>query len=117
MKQKISADIDQQILMALATGESSKTIAQRLNVSPSYVSKVKTGKKIPSIKIVEPTLIKDEYFEIDNSTLTEMLILLNEHNIIVDNTSICEYIEVQMKKCLIHAKMYQTILNKIKEKK
>ena len=114
MKQRISADVDQQILMALATGESNKDIAARFNVSRSYVSKVKTGKKIPSIKFVDPTLIKDEFFVVDNEDLTKMLILLNEHSIIIDKTSICEYLEVQMKKCLIHAKMYQTILKKNK---
>lgn len=118
MKQKISADIDEQIMVALALGESGKDIAKRVGVSASYVSKLRTGKKIPSIKLVEPTLIKDEFFKVDNVSMTELLMALNSYDLIIDSgPSIEEYIEVQMKKCLIHAKMYQIILNKIKKEK
>ena len=118
MNKKIAANIDQQILLALSMGESNKSIAAKYNVSTSYVSKVKTGKKIPSIKLIEPTLIKDEFFKVDNKELLNMLIALHTTEMLLDiDTSIIEYLEVQMKKCLIHAKMYETILNKIKEKK
>ena len=118
MKPKIPADIDQQIMMALALGDSGKDIAKRYGVSTSYISKLRTGKKIPSIKIVEPSLIKDEFFKVDNVSMTELLITLHSYDLIIDSEpSIEEYIEVQMKKCLIHAKMYQIILNKIKKEK
>lgn len=95
--------------------EPNKTIAKKFNVSESYISKLKRGKKIPFIKITEPTLIKDEFFTVDSNDLTDLIIDINGKDLIIDNKDIIEYIEIQMKKCLIHAKMYQVILNKLKE--
>jgi transcriptional regulator with XRE-family HTH domain len=118
MKPKIPYEVDQKILIALALGESNKSIARRLGVSTSYISKVKTGKKLPSIKLEESTTIKTEFFKADSVSLTELLIALDNYDLIADvDNSIIEYIETQMKKCLIQAKAYQIILNKIKEKK
>lgn len=113
MKKK-PQEVDQLILLALAQGELGKDIAKRFGVSAGYVSKLKTGKKIPSLKIAEPTLIKDEFFEVDSVDLTDLLIELNNKKVIMQHKDITEYIEVQMKKCLIHAKMYQIILNNLK---
>lgn len=78
------------------------------------MSKIRNGKKIPGLKITDVATLKDDFFEADNNAITEVLIELNDKDIIIDNSSIIEYIETQMKKCIIHAKMYQIILNKLK---
>ena len=118
MHKKITPEVDQQIILALAVGEPNKDIAERFGVSKSYISKVKTGKKVPSIKFIEPALIKDEFFEVDTKPLTDLIVSLNINELIIDpNKSILEYLETQMKKCLIQAKMYQILIDKLKEKK
>ena len=100
--------------MDLALGKSNKEVAKIYNVSTSYVSKVKTGKKTPSLKITDYSVLKTDFFEIDNSDLTSILIMLNSKDLIVDKTEVIAYIEAQMKKCIVHAKMYQIILDKLK---
>ena len=114
MATKIKADLDMKIIEALASGMSNKEIASTFGVSPSYVSKIKTGKKVPYIHIVNPTLIRDEFFEIYNTPLSEVLAYLNTKDLLVDKNSIVEYLEIQMKKAVIQAKMYQEILRRIK---
>lgn len=100
--------------MELALGKSNKEVAQAYNVSASYVSKVKTGKKTPSLKITDYSVLKTDFFEVDNTDLTSILIMINSKDIIINKEEIIEYIESQMKKCIVHAKMYQIILDKIK---
>ena len=83
------------------------------NVSPSYISKVKNGKKVPYIHISNPTMIKDEYFEVYNTDMTDVLNYLYSKDLIVNKKEIIEYLEVQMKKCIIKAKMFQEIIRRI----
>lgn len=109
---KITPNIDIKIMEALACGESNKDIAKTYGVSPSYVSKIKTGKKVPYIHVASPTLIKDEYFEVYNKNLEELEKILDETELIVNRSDIIEYLEVQMRKCLIKAKMYNEILTR-----
>ena len=52
MPSKINPTTDLQIYELLAQGITNKEIASILGVSPSYVSKIKTGKKIPYIHIL-----------------------------------------------------------------
>ena len=52
MAKKISTSIDIKILEDLGLGLSNKDIAVRYGVSPSYVSKLKTGKKTLNFHIV-----------------------------------------------------------------
>ena len=114
---KITPDIDIKIMEALACGESNKNIAKTYGVSPSYVSKIKTGKKVPYIHVASPTLIKDEYFDIYSKNLVELEEILNETELIVNRSDIVEYLEVQMRKCLIKAKMYNEILKRYRNGK
>lgn len=111
---KISPEIDLEILEGLAAGYSNKQLAELYKVSPSYVSKLKTGKKVPYIHVANPTLIKDEYFEVYNTNLTEVLAYLECKDLIVNKREIIEYLEVQMQKAVIKAKMYQEILRRLK---
>lgn len=111
---KISPQIDLEILEGLAAGISNKELAKMYNVSPSYISKVKNGKKVPYIHITNPTMIKDEFFEVYNTDMTEILSYLNSKDVIVNKKDIIEYLEVQMKKSIVRAKMFQDILRRLK---
>lgn len=73
--------MDLEILALLANGMTHKQIAEHLNVSPSYVSKVKTGKKTNYNIVVDPQLqnvgndILKEFVTKQIDTLTEQLII------------------------------------------
>ena len=88
MKKTISPQTDMAILEGIASGYSSKELADIYKVSVSYISKLRTGKKIPSIYIKEPSLIKDEYFEVYNTELNEMLDYLGARDVIVNKKEI-----------------------------
>lgn len=111
---KISPEIDLKIIEGLAAGYSNKELAVMYGVSNSYVSKIKLGKKAPYIHPASPTKIKDEFFEAHNDDITEVLAYMECKPVIVDKTDIIEYLETQMRKCIIQAKVYQEILNKYK---
>jgi len=53
MRQRISAEVDYNILADIALGLPAKEIAEKYNVSVSYVSKVKTGRKKIDVYIPE----------------------------------------------------------------
>lgn len=112
---KISPEIDLEILEGLAAGYTNKQLAELYKVSPSYISKLKTGKKVPYIHVANPMLIKDEYFEVYNTNLTEVLAYLDCKDLIVNKKEIIEYLEIQMQKAIIKAKMYQEILKRLKK--
>lgn len=111
---KVAPETDLAILQGLAAGYSNKDLAAMYKVSQSYISKLKNGKKIPYIHITNPTLIKDEFFEVYNTHLIETLTFLDSKDLIVNKKDIVEYLEVQMQKCIIRAKMYQEILRRMK---
>lgn len=110
---RIPAQTDLQILEGLAAGYNNNQLAKMYNVSPSYISKVKNGKKVPYIHISNPTMIKDEYFEVYNTDMTDVLNYLYSKDLIVNKKEIIEYLEVQMKKCIIKAKMFQEIIRRV----
>lgn len=114
MRKRISPEIDLKILESLASGCSNKEIAIMFDVSASYVSKIKSGKKVPYIHIAHPVKIKDEYFEAYNTSINEILAYMECKDVIVNKADIVEYLEMQMRKCIIRAKMYQEILKKYK---
>ena len=84
---KVSPEIDLAILEGLAAGYTNKQLAEIHKVSPSYISKLKNGKKIPYIHVSNPTLIKDEFFEVYNTNLTEVLAYLECKDIIVNKNN------------------------------
>ena len=111
---KITAQTDLAILQGLAAGYSNKELSVMHNVSPSYISKLKNGKKIPYVHVTNPTLIKDEFFEVYNTDMLEIITYLDSKDLIVHKKDIVEYLEVQMQKHVIRAKMFQEILRRMK---
>lgn len=60
MPKRINSKIDIDILQDLAMGMKQKEIAQKYNVSTSYISKVKTGQKDIEIYIPEKPIIVEQ---------------------------------------------------------
>lgn len=114
MATRVSADVDMMILTDLSNGIANKTIAKKYGVSTSYVSKLKTGRKTPYIYIDRPAIIKEEMCDIVNGDLTEIIAFINSKELFVDSSAIISYIESQMRKAVIQAKMYQEILRRLK---
>ena len=99
MPQRIPPQTDLQIITMLADGYTNKQIAKSLNVSASYVSKVKNGKKLSYMHVACPTSNKEDM-------LLNYLDLSDEDLVNYINTQI-EYAQMQ-----IH--IYQLILRRIK---
>lgn len=112
-KRAISPDIDLKILEGLALGITPKELAKTYNVSVSYISKIRTGKKVPNIHISNPTIIQSDMFEVYNTDLEEIIKLISDKELIVNKKEMIDFIEVEMKKCIIKAKMYQDILRRL----
>ena len=115
-RQKIPVTTDLSILQDLAANYTCREIAIKHGVSPSYVSKIKSGKKNLNIHVSNPTVIKDEFFEVYNSDLIDLIGYLEDKDLIVEKKDIVEYLEVQMKKSIIRAKMFQEILRRYTRK-
>jgi uncharacterized protein involved in exopolysaccharide biosynthesis len=56
MPSRINAEVDMKILADIGLGIKNKDIAENYKVSPSYVSKLKQGHKIPNIYIAQATV-------------------------------------------------------------
>jgi len=73
MRQRISASVDYNILADIALGLSAKEIARKYNVSISYISKIKTGRKKIDVYIPEQVKVANKvaFYEADIYKLTE----------------------------------------------
>ena len=100
MPQRISPQVDLQILTLLADGYTNKQIAEKLNVSPSYVSKVKNGKKTSYIPIAGPTLNKED--------------MINNYTDMSDEDLI-KYLNTQIECAYSQIQLYETIIRRIKQ--
>ena len=56
MPSRIDAETDMKILADIGLGIKNKDIAKNYGVSPSYVSKLKLGHKIPNIYVAKATM-------------------------------------------------------------
>lgn len=99
MPQRIPPQLDLQILTMLSEGYTNKKIAQELNVSPSYVSKVKNGKKTSYIPIVGPTVNREDIF----TNYTDM-----------SDEDLIKYLDTQIECAYAQIKLYETIKRRIK---
>ncbi len=108
MANRISRDLDLEILTSLALGKTGKEVASTYGVSTSYVSNLKTGKKIYNVTDEE---IKNV---VNNGDYTNILIALNSAT--VDINDILNYAKEQFKKSITHAKMWEYLIDKINDK-
>ena len=52
-------------------------------------------------------------FEVYNTDLEDIIKLISDKELIVDKKEMIDFIEIEMKKCIIKAKMYQDILRRL----
>ena len=114
MPKRIEANIDMSILQDIATGMQNKDIAVKYNVSRSYVSKVLTGRKLIDMQIPDLKSILQEDFEVYEDDITSIIETIHNKKILVNHTDVVTFIEAQITKSLVRAKVYSEILKKVK---
>lgn len=97
------------ILKALSTGRSQKEIAAEYGVSPSYVSKLNTGKKVPSLYIAGINTDGDQV------NLQKIKTMLKLTTVYTDDTVLLKFLEEQFERCVVKAQMYLKIIEEIKD--
>jgi predicted transcriptional regulator len=112
MPRRITADIDMQILADVGMGVMYKEIASKYGVSPSYVSKLAGGKKVPDIHIPAPHKIMDEDFEAYEDDIDAVVALINKRTILVSKEDIIKYLKSQIQKSVVRIKMYTELIKK-----
>lgn len=113
MPKRINAEIDMQILADIGLGMLYKNAAIKYNVSPSYISKLASGKKIPDIYVTPtptPEIIKSALSE---DSIADVIKYIEEH-IELDDKTVENYLKQQISNSTLRIKLFSTILNKYK---
>ena len=114
MPKRIDSSIDMEILQDIALGMTNRSIAAKYNVSPSYVSKVSTGKKTMNIHIPNLKSILAEDFEVYEDDITSVMTTMHDKKVLVNPTDVETFIKAQITKSLVRAKVYSEILKRFK---
>lgn len=115
MPKRVSTDVDMNILADAAMLKLSNVeLAKKYGLSPSYISKLRTGKKPLDMHI--PVLIKSEdegieTFDADIEAITEHM---EGRKVITDPTAIETYLKKEITKAVATAKIYMELLKKYK---
>ena len=112
MPRRISAEVDMQILADLGVGMLHRVIAEKYSVSPSYVSKLALGKKVPDIHVAMPRRMPSSEIETDENGIEQLLALTQDLNILASNEEIIKYLRRQVHLSAIRLKIYSELLNK-----
>lgn len=116
MPRKISADIDMQILTDISLGMIYRDIAKKYNVSPSYISKLSSGKKKPNIRIPEPSKILDEGFETFENDIDAIMDYITKKRVFVTDQDITKFLHSQVHKAIVRIKVYLELIKKYEGK-
>lgn len=111
---RILPEIDVAILMELSSGTPNKTIAEKYGVSPSYVSKLRTGKKIPYVHVTDIGIMQNAKVAANKTELEAILAFIMERDLLVTREQIVSFLEEKLYMAIIQAKIYQDLLNKYK---
>ena len=112
MPRRISAEIDMQILADLGLGLLHREIAVKYGVSPSYVSKLSLGKKVPDIHITAPPKRSFTAIELNEDDLVEINDIIQSAEVFVSPDQAKEYLNQQIRLTIIRLKVYTELLNK-----
>ena len=93
MPRRINAETDMSILADIGIGMLYKDIAEKYKVSPSYVSKLARGKKVPDIHIPKPEIETHDDFTTYTHDLEAIIKTVETYTSKVDPTKIVEYLE------------------------
>lgn len=114
MPRRISSEVDMNILADIGLGMRNIDIAERYGVSPSYVSKLKRGKKKIDIHIPKPEVHRDLDFSSYASDLDAISDAIGKSKIFTEEDTVENYIKDKARYHITHAKVYIEILKKYK---
>lgn len=117
MPRKISADIDMQILADIGLGMIYKDVAAKHGVSPSYITKLTSGKKTPDIRIPEPTKLMSEDFESFKNDIDDIVNYIDKKRVLVSNDDVIKFLRTQVHKSVVRIKIYLELINKYEGEK
>lgn len=98
MRNRIPAETTMKILTELGLGYTNKEVAQHFNVSQAYVSKVKTGKKVPYI-----------YIQRNDDQLSDDLKSIQDRDVVLN------FLQKKLQAIQHEVQIYSTIINALKE--
>lgn len=117
MRKRISAATDMKILQLLSTGITHKEIASRCGVSASYVSKIKTGRKVPDVWVPMPQHYDNLGVEVFADDVTAILSYVKRLEIVTSPEEVVKYLETQIQELIVQIKINLKLLEKYKEEK
>lgn len=91
-----------------------KEIAAKYGVSPSYVSKISTGKKVLDIHVAEPSKVIDDDFTAYEDDIDAVLALVEQRKVLVSNDDIVKFLRQQITKSVVKIKIYSELIKKYK---
>jgi hypothetical protein len=100
MPKRIDPNIDVDILTDIGLGIPSHVLAKKYKVSPSYISKIKQGHKVPLVRVVAVEMIP----------LSDLLCHIDSTAISLSHTDYVDYLHNQIKKHTIELHIYTTLL-------
>ena len=106
MPRRISAEKDMQILADVGLGMLNKDVAVKYNVSPSYVSKLSLGKKVPDIHIPRPTTVVDQSIDVNLATIRDIEQIIKDNQILASVNEVEKFMREKIDKSIIEAKIY-----------
>ena len=112
MPRRISAEIDMQILADLGVGMLHRVIAEKYQVSPSYVSKLARGKKVPDIHVTPPPKMPSADIEVYDDDIEKIFRTVNNSRVFVSQDESIKYLRRQVQLAAVRLKVYTELLNK-----
>lgn len=117
MPRRIDAEIDMKILADVGLGMLYKDVAAKYNVSPSYITKLTSGKKALNIRVPEPAKVLTDDIEAYEDDIDAIVEFIEQRKVLVTNDAIVKYLNAQITRAAIRIKIYTKLLNKYKNRK
>ncbi len=117
MPRRIDAETDMKILADVGLGMLYKDVAAKYNVSPSYITKLTSGKKALNIRVPEPAKVLTDAIEAYEDDINAIVEFIEQRQVLVTNDAIVKYLNAQITRAAIRIKIYTKLLNKYKNRK
>lgn len=116
MPRRIDAETDMKILVDVGLGMLYKDVAAKYKVSPSYITKLTSGKKALNIRVPEPAKILTDDIEVYEDDVDAIAEFIKQKQVLVTQEAIIKYLNTQISRSVIRIKIYTKLLNKYKGK-
>ena len=115
LPRRIGINTDMQILADIALRTmTNKEIAAKYGVSPSYVSKLSTGKKELDIHVPEPHKIMSEDFTAYEDDVDAVMAFIEQRKVLVSEEDVVKFLQQQITKSVVRIKIYSELIKKYK---